>query len=179
VTNDPNRVSSERLDRDVQVLWRIVLRQRRGRGKPPAGSMSALSEYLEWLQVLIRHQRERRGMAKANNTQSTWRGFVECKLTEVEKETYGQWDVHDDDLFVLLSDAVASGHKLSITFNKQNDQFVASFTGNEGTGKHEGYTLSAYASDWYNALRVLLFKHSVLLDARWETAAERPTESIG
>lgn len=118
-------------------------------------------------------------MAKGNTNQSTWKGFIECKFTESEKEAFAQWDVHDEDVFVLLSEAVVAGHKLSLTFNKQSETFVASFTGNEGAGKHEGYTLSAYAGDWYLAVRAIVFKHAVLLAGDWQTAKERPTERLG
>lgn len=123
--------------------------------------------------------REKLGMKKREKTDSMWRGFVDVKLTSEEKDAYVKWDIHDDDLWLLLVDAITAGHKLSVTFNKQNDQFVASFTGQTDTGDNEGYTLSAYAKTWYDAVRVLCFKHAVLLEGSWDRAAERTTDNIG
>lgn len=132
--------------------------------------------YIHWYSEAMR---EKFGMAKRERDNATWKGFVDVKLTSEEKDSYVSWDIHDDDLWLLLVDAISAGHKLSITFNRQNDQFVASFTGQTDTGKNEGYTLSAYAKTWYDSVRVLTFKHSVLLEGEWSRAAERVTDNIG
>jgi len=118
-------------------------------------------------------------MAKRESKEVTWQGFVDVKLTAEEKETYGQWDVQDEDLWVLVVDAIGSGHKLSVTYNRQNDQFVASYTGQTGTKGNEGFTLSAYAKDWYNAVRVLAYKHTILLESDWTLAKDRVSDNIG
>lgn len=123
--------------------------------------------------------RERNGMPKQENKRAEWQGFADVKLTSEEKETYKGWDIHDEDLWIIVVDSISSGHKLSVTYNKQNDQFVASFTGQAGTGKNEGFTLSAYAKNWYDAIRVLAFKHSVLLEGVWAAAANRQSDDIG
>lgn len=131
------------------------------------------------IQWLLNEMKGRTVMAKAPNFNNDWKGFVDVKLTGSEKENYAAWDVHDGDLWVLLVDAIVAGHKLSVTYNKQNDQFVASLTGAATAGNSAGYTLSAFAHVWYEALRVLMFKHVVILGQDWTAAKERVGEDIG
>lgn len=176
---DPKRATVRQLVREIHATRKVLVRFAKMRGMLPKGKLGELQDTLMWAGFLETELRERLTMAKANNNQSTWKGFVECKLTEQEKENFAEWDVHDNDLFLLLSEAVIAGHKQSLTWNKQNETFVFSLTGNDGSGKHEGYTLSAFAGDWYIALRVLLYKHCVLLEGDWTKAKDRPTENIG
>jgi hypothetical protein len=135
-------------------------------------SMDHIYEYEDRLKEIA-------GMPKPERKQAEWQGFVDVKLTGDEKAAYGEWGMDDEDLWIIVVDAVISGHKLSVTHNKQNDQFVASFTGQEGSGKNAGFTLSAYAKDWYNSIRVLAFKHSAVLEGDWSKAAERAGDDIG
>lgn len=176
---NPQVASTNRLVREIHAIRKLLMRRSKLRGKLPSGMLVEIQEMLLWGGYLELEIRERLGMAKPNDRQSTWKGFVDVKLTEQEKENFTQWDVHDNDLFLLLAEAVVAGHKQSLTWNKQNETYVFSFTGNEGAGKHEGYTLSAFAGDWYIALRVLLYKHHVLLEGDWSKAKDRPTENIG
>lgn len=136
----------------------------------------AIAEHLHQDNLVLR---EIAGMPKTETKQSEWRGFVDVKLTQDEKEKFAAWDVQDGDLWVFMADSIASGHKLSLTYNKQNDQYVASFTGQQEKGSNAGLTLSAYAKDWYDAIRVLVFKHAVLLEADWSRAKDRPGDDIG
>lgn len=177
--NDPRKGTVNQIVRDIHTCRLALIDLRKVRGKPVRGFMTDLQDWLEWMGILEKVLREKLGMPKKDDRQIQWRGFIECKFTDSEKDLFTQWDVHDNDLFLLLSEAVSAGHKLSISFNKQNETYVASFTGNEGTDKHEGYTLSAYAGDWYIAVRALLFKHCVLLGSEWSSATERPTERLG
>lgn len=179
IVKDARRGSVEELKADILTVIDILVSKRKLRGRQKGVFVTELSDWFFWLFVLQDELRERIGMAKTNGKQTEWRGFIDVKMTDAEKEMFSQWDVHDHDLFVLLSEAVAQGHKLSLTFNKQNDTFVCSFTGNEGTDKHEGYTLSAYGGDWYIAVRALVFKHVILLESDWKKAVDRPSEKLG
>lgn len=96
-----------------------------------------------------------------------WVGHKDFKLDAQAKDNYEHWDIHDDDVYELAATTVQSGYKLSFTFNSGNDTFNAALTGDGGEGKNYTYTMSAFAPDWYNALRLVLFKHHVLLDGDW------------
>jgi hypothetical protein len=179
VLRDPEKGSISQLKQDIATVRDILVSLKNRRGKQKGAFVSDLNDWFFWMFALEEELRERLGVAKRDERQSNWRGFVDVKMTDEEKQLFAQWDVHDNDLFLLMSEAVAAGHKLSISFNKQNDTFVCSFTGNDGTGKHEGYTLTAYAGDWYIAVRALVFKHAVLLNSDWTVAADRPSERLG
>lgn len=179
VLNNPERGTVQQLKQDIASVRDILISLKNRRGKQKGAFVSGLNDWFFWMFALEEELRERLGVAKRDERQTTWRGFVDVKMTDEEKQLFTQWDVHDNDLFLLMSEAVSAGHKLSISFNKQNDTFVCSFTGNEGTGKHEGFTLTAFAGDWYIAVRALVFKHAVLLNSDWTAAADRPSELIG
>ena len=176
---DPTKESVGNLKYELATLVFLMLEQKGKRGRQKGAFVGELNHWISWYEICTRHLRERMGMATKKNERVEWRGFIECKLTEAEKELFAQWDVHDHDLFLLLSEAVCAGLKLSVTFNKQNDHFVASLTGGAEAGKAEGWTLSAFAPNWYEAVRAVLFKHNVLLVGDWSLSHERPTEGIG
>lgn len=176
---DANKAGIAALKTEIDVLCELLISYRRNRKMTPSALVGEVVYLFDWMHICTRHLRERTGMPTKKNDRGEWHGFVECKLTDAEKELFGQWDIHDGDLFVLLSAATCTGLKLSLTFNKQNEHFVASFTGGAESGKNEGWTLSAFAPDWYNAVRALLFKHEVLLADGWDAAKDRPSEGIG
>jgi hypothetical protein len=133
-------------------------------------------ENLEWGTYWLR---EELGMPNRQNNNTAWKGYVDVRMTDSEKETMTAWDVHDDDLWLVWQDAIISGHKASLTYNKENQAFVAALTGMEGHPTNAGYTLTAYAPDWYIAVRALLFKHVILLETDWRRAGERVSDSVG
>lgn len=147
------------------VLPRIVVER-------VVAELDRLEVHTHWLMETV-------NMATKKKYDGTWKGFVDVALTSKEKEDFAAWDVHDEDLWILYQEAIVSGHKFTMSFNKQNETFVAAFTGNEGTADNAGYTLSAFGRSWYDAIRVLLFKHAVLLDGDWSVAKDRTTDTIG
>lgn len=173
------KASANRLVRYIHAEFDLLKNTKRGSTLHGAALALYVYERISYIEWYSRAMREKLGMPAKKRDDSMWRGFVDVKLTSEEKDAYVAWDIHDDDLWLLLVDAITAGHKLSVTFNKQNDQFVASFTGQTDTGKNEGYTLSAYAKTWYDAVRVLCFKHNVLLEGNWSAASERTTDNIG
>lgn len=171
--------SARELDSYIREVWMLLKRERCEKWVSNHALALFVSDKLTEAWWYSEELRERFGMAKRESKDVAWQGFVDVKLTSEEKENYMAWDVHDEDLWVLLVDAIGCGHKLSVTYNKQNDQFVASFTGQTGTEGNEGYTLSAYGKVWYDAVRVLCYKHAVLLDCDWLRAKERVSDNIG
>lgn len=131
------------------------------------------------LQTDSERLRELLGMPAKGREQSSWVGFVDIKLTNEEKEQFSAWDVNDEDLWIIFEDVIRTGHKVAVTYNKQNDNFVASFTGLEANKTNAGYTLSAFAPNWYAAVRVLVFKHSMILEGDFGNAKGRKSDEIG
>lgn len=118
------------------------------------------------------------GKPKKAISDAAWKGFVECRLTDTQKEAFRHWDLDGNDAFDLVVTSVQTGHKLSLSYNRANDNFVASLTCTDMTSPNGGYTLSAFAPDLWTALRLVVFKHEVVLERRWENKSS-PSSDIG
>lgn len=108
-----------------------------------------------------------------------WKGFVNYVLSVDDKVRFGKWDIDDKDLFSLVAGDVSSGYKISVSFNSQNDTFVASYMCNADGDPNQGYMLSAFAPDWYYAVRSLCFKHNVVLEGVWPIGKAAEKDSWG
>jgi hypothetical protein len=96
-----------------------------------------------------------------------FKGFVNYKLTPEDKDVYAQWDIHDNDLYLILAADAQAGYKLTVSWNDQNSTFTATYICNDTESAQKGYCLSAYAPDWYSAVRILAFKHNEILNCQW------------
>lgn len=108
-------------------------------------------------------------MAKKTGTQQvTWRGFKDVRLTDAQRDAYENWDIHDGDVYELLASAVSQGFKFTCSYNNSNDTYTATLTGQAGVpDAAKGYSLSAFAPTWYDAVRTLAFKHDAVLEGDW------------
>lgn len=97
-----------------------------------------------------------------------FKGYVNYVLSEGDKTAYSGWDVDDHDLWLLIAGHQQCGYKLSVSFNPKNDTFNATYICNDLASPNAGYCLSAFAPDWYNAVKVLAFKHDIVLDGVWK-----------
>lgn len=122
-------------------------------------------------------------MAKAKVTPKLgkvdFKGFVNYVLSKEDKVTYTDWEVDDHDLFLLIAGDNQTGYKLGMSFNAQNDTFVATYMCNDSTSPNAGYMLSAFAPDWYNALKTLCFKHNVILGCVWKVDTLKDQQNWG
>jgi hypothetical protein len=108
-----------------------------------------------------------------------WQGFVNVNLTVEQKEEYRAWDVEDSEVWDGIATYCAAGYKVALSFNKQNDKFSCTGTGQPETGDNSGYAVSAFANTPYEAARVWLFKVSVVLPERWKDHAADAPDDIG
>ena len=98
---------------------------------------------------------------------SEFKGFVNYVLTEDDKAGYNAWGLDDHDLWLLLTADIQAGYKFSCSYNKQNDTFSATYMCNDALSPNAGYCLSAFAPDWYNAVKSLIYKHNEVLGGLW------------
>lgn len=108
-----------------------------------------------------------------------FKGFINVNLTQPEKNAYAEWDIQDSDVWDGLATYGEKGYRFSLNWNKGNSHWIASYTGGEDAGKNQGYAVSGFAPDPYNAARVLLFKVSCVLPDVWKEYKPSPTDSIG
>lgn len=105
---------------------------------------------------------------KKDQQQIPWRGFKDVRLTDAQRDAYEHWDIHDGDVYELCAAAVAGGFKFTCSYNHSNDTYTATLTGQAGCpDAAKGYSMSAFAPAWYDAVRTLMFKHEAILEGDW------------
>jgi len=100
--------------------------------------------------------------------------FIRCELNADDKKRVPEFvkshkNVYDD----LVTEALQSGHKISLSFNETNDSFIASMSGKPDECVNEKKCLTAHGKSPAMALWVVLYKHVELFQASvWESADE-------
>jgi hypothetical protein len=122
-------------------------------------------------------------MAKLKNDKEPsrveFKGYVNYVLTQADKEGFKQWDVEDHDLWLLLAGDIQNGYKLGCSFNPQNDTFQVTYMCNDPASTNAGYILSAYAKDWYIAVKSLVYKHNEVFAGEWPLDGKTLGDSWG
>lgn len=109
-----------------------------------------------------------------------WKGFINRKLNDAEKELFLSWDVHDDDVWLLFTGLLTEGYKISSSYNGQNSTYNVLLTCNQPSNPNAGFGLSAYSPNWYQAVRLALFKHEVIFHGKWDlNQAHVPSDNWG
>lgn len=102
--------------------------------------------------------------------------FVRHNMSADEKNALEQYTPSDAELWDAIERLVDSDYKLSIAHDEYNQCVSAQLACRNK--KHADYKLilSGRAPDAYNAVRVVLFKHIVLLHGDWKAFHEREVE---
>ncbi len=93
-----------------------------------------------------------------------WGGFLNFRLTEDDADEFHLWfqKAQAEAGWILLDEAIRAGIKLSVTYDFQNNTFIATFTGDLLRIK-DRRSMSSRAPYWAQAVLLQVFKHSVLL----------------
>lgn len=136
-----------------------------------------------WFNDLVRHiegcYMPAKKIAASEKKQAEFKGFVNYVLSAEDKEMFSKWDVDDHDLFLLAAGGCQQGYKMGVSFNPKNDTFTATFMCTDSDSPNAGYILSAFAPDWYNAVKSLLFKHDVVLYGIWNVEKAKDLNNWG
>lgn len=140
---------------------------------------SSLNRWLADVHEISNELREELGVAKKKYENTDWNGFIDCKLTDEDRAALEAWDVHDGDLWDAIATYGERGYKLSVSYQKQQDSWVAACTGTEHAGKNAGWAVSAYGPTPYDAMRTLYFKLAVVLPDNWTDFKPSKSQLIG
>lgn len=104
-------------------------------------------------------------MAK-NNAMPT---FINGKVSKEEKIAFKKWQSEKDDKFFdVVTDFLASGYKVSVRYDVENDTWITATTCWEDPHVNKGYCMMSRAGDWVTALLLPIFKTQVLCeDGSW------------
>jgi hypothetical protein len=141
--------------------------------------IQSFNRYTEEYYIMAAKLKTKIASKSPTRQEFVWQGFVNVNLTVEQKEEYRAWDVEDSEVWDGIATYCAAGYKVALSFNKQNDKFSCTGTGQPETGDNSGYAVSAFANTPYEAARVWLFKVSVVLPERWKDHAADAPDDIG
>lgn len=119
------------------------------------------------------------GMANGKKKEAWMTEWIHVEMTSDMKARLAAWDIHDADILTLLSEYVAGEYKLGVTFNQANQTFGASLICVVEKATNSGLGVTGYAKTLYDALRVVLYKASVVLPEEWAQYDSGDSDGIG
>lgn len=122
------------------------------------------------------------GLTYSRRTQKDdeWGGFVQVSLDEAHREEYDLWlSEAGPSVWRELDDALGVGLKLSVSYDGQNQCYIATLTGRPDVGGVRTFTccLSARGGTFEEAVAVLIYKHASLLHYDWWDAVNEPKKA--
>lgn len=106
-----------------------------------------------------------------------WGGFVPLSLGEADKEDFYEWWAENPGVVrEKLDDALGSGLKFTVSYDGGNCCYVASLTGRPDSLGVRSFTccLSARSGTFDEAVALLIYKHSPLLQEDWWELVNQP-----
>lgn len=130
----------------------------------------------DWRNILAAKSKQQKD---DNFQRAAFKGFFNYDLTADEKALAKEFLKNDAEIALSIENAISAGFKLSVSANKANDTIIASMTAVDSTLPQAGFTMSAHARHWYDALGVLMFKHYKVLGQKWNPSEVQATDDIG
>lgn len=148
-------------------------------GNNYAIQMASINRKLEEYYEMANKAKKAVASGQTTKGEFSWKGFIECKLSDTDKANYAAWDVADSDVWDGIAQYCEAGIKIAITYNAQNASFNCAGTGQPASGENNGYCVVAHAKTPYEAARVWLFKVATLLPPAWATYDAGHADDIG
>lgn len=123
----------------------------------------------------VKNKNDQKGSKpKTQTPKNTWDvKFVACELDKETRATVKALPVVPVEILDGLVRMVDSGYKISFNYEQRNDCVGAYATAPSLDHAAHGLCLSARGPDALSALKVLLYKHYVILDGVWTTPVDR------
>lgn len=118
-----------------------------------------------------------RGTKKPATTaavRNQWTEFVDIPLTEDDFEQIGKAFPDIETTDEAIADLLSQGYRVSLSYNSNNDAFIASVTCKNEDDENHGKTFNAFAGSWVEALQCALYKHYVKARKNWGGGSEKP-----
>lgn len=93
--------------------------------------------------------------------------FVDLELSREDKDDFKKWVVTDDELISYVETRGCEGYKIGMSYKQEKGSWVASLTCVDKDSDNFECCLSAFGASWLQALRVVCFKDTVLLEGDW------------
>lgn len=123
--------------------------------------------------AMARTKGAKNGAAAKNLGGSVW--FVNVSVSVSDAAKIEEYFPTVDAVYDAMVEVMADGYRVAFNYDMSRDAVVASLTcRNDGLPNHNG-VLNAFAGDWFTALRVVLYKHYVVLGEQWSDASGATT----
>lgn len=120
---------------------------------------------------------------KQNNKEvkkAEFRGFFNVEIPTEMKADCKAFIRNDEEIALLIEEALSSGYKITVTKDVKNDSLQATMQCNNASDPNAGLCMSAYSPHWYNSIAVLMWKHFKMLNKSWEAYdKETPRDDFG
>lgn len=112
--------------------------------------------------------------------ETTWKpqGFVNLYLTEGQLDH--AWTTFEDraKVYASFENEMGNGYRFTFSIDAKTGAFVCTCNCKDESSPNFGWLLSSFAPTWEEALILTLYKHLVVLEAKWgdnETIARKAT----
>lgn len=101
--------------------------------------------------------------------------FVSRNLLSEEADDFKKWEKGvSAESGSLISQVMLDDYKLSVTYDDNNECFIATLTGKDDQRHNSNKALSARSDDWYEAIMMTLYKHLVLFSGtKWSGSSQK------
>lgn len=97
------------------------------------------------------------------NPEAVWGGFINIRLEDEQRELFEAWYVENSaHVGVDLDDLLAEGVKFGLSYDKENECYVATIMGALVGGSNERYVLTSRAGTVNDTIGLAVWKFSVL-----------------
>lgn len=117
--------------------------------------------------------------AKARAEQDGWKGFVNVDLTDAQKAVVKSMRADIQKCWTVVFDLVEGEYKLSLSLDAKNNAYVFSMTARRVKDVNHGLTLTSRGGTVEGAVASFVYKHSVVLEGDWTSAARRTGGGMG
>lgn len=123
--------------------------------------------------IMARTKGAKSGAAGRASGGSVW--FVNVAVSVGDAAKIEEYFPTVEAVYDAMVEVMTDGYRVAFNYDMTRDAVVASLTcRNEGSPNHNG-VLNAFAGDWFTALRVVLYKHYVVLSEQWSDASGAAT----
>lgn len=126
---------------------------------------------------------ERREAARARRKGASddvaWRGFVQCELSDLDKQHVRELLAAGETAWEYLLALAVEGYKLTLSFDHGNSSWVASLTCKRSSDPNVGLTLTARGGTVVGAMVALFYKDDAVLKRDWAGRAAAVSRKFG
>lgn len=98
-----------------------------------------------------------------------WGGFLNARMDETNKARFYTWqETTGQRVWQMLDDALAEGIKFTLSYDSDNEAYIATFTGRLCASIGSRWAATSRAGTWEEALALQIFKHWVLAEGNWD-----------